>query len=78
MTDATRDVVIKHALADGKDYGAPVTTADQFRSFVAEINNSFVDWRYCYETGKTGAVSIHPTIVVIKAVDAACRELGAT
>jgi hypothetical protein len=78
LSDATRNVVIKHALANGKNFGAPVTTADQFRTFVAEINNSFVEWRYCYETGKTGAVSIQPTIVVMKAVDAACRELGAT
>lgn len=78
LSDATRDVVIKHALAEGKDYGAPVTTADQFRQFVAEINNSFVEWRYCYETGKTGAVSIQPTIVVMKATHEACKELGAT
>jgi hypothetical protein len=78
LSDATRAVVVKHALLNATGYGVTLTTADQFRSFVAELNNSFVDWRYCYETGKTGTVTIQPTIVVMKAVHEACKELGAT
>lgn len=77
LSHPTRDVVIKHALANAAGYGVMLTTADQFRTFIGELNNSFVEWRYCYETGKTGTVTIQPTIVVMKAVDAACRELGA-
>jgi hypothetical protein len=78
LNDATRAVVVKHALENASGYGVKLTTADQFRSFVAELNNSFVDWRYCYETGKTGTVTIQPAIVVMKAVHEACREFGAT
>jgi hypothetical protein len=54
LSDATRNVVIKHALANAAGYGVTLTAADQFRTFLAELNNSFVEWRYCYETGKTG------------------------
>lgn len=78
LSDTTRDVVIKHALEHASGYGVMLTTAHQFRSFIAELNTTFVEWRYCYESGKTGTVTIQPTIVVMKAVDAACRELGAT
>ena len=70
-------MVIKHALANAAGYGVTLTAADQFRTFLAELNNSFVEWRYCYETGKTGTVTIQPTIVVMKAVHEACKELGA-
>jgi HEPN domain-containing protein len=77
LTQATRDVVTKHALAEGKDYGAEVTTADQFREFVDELDNAFVDWRYCHESGRACKVTIQPTIVVMKAVHEACKELGA-
>jgi hypothetical protein len=77
LSDATRNVVIKHALANAAGYGVTLTAADQFRTFLAELNNSFVEWRYCYETGKTGTVTIQPTIVVMKAVHEACKELGA-
>jgi hypothetical protein len=78
LSDATRTVVIKHALANATGYGVSLTTADQFRIFITELNNSFVEWRYCYETGNTGAVTIQPTIVVMKATHDACKELGAS
>jgi len=76
LTTATRHMVVKHALAEGKHYGAEMTTADQFREYVAELDGAFVDWRYCYEDGTASKISIQPTIVVMKATDAACRELG--
>jgi hypothetical protein len=41
------------------------------------LNDSFVEWRYCHETDQTGAVTVQPTIVVMKAVHEACKELGA-
>lgn len=78
LSDTTRGVVIKHALENASGFGVMLATADQFRTFIAELNTTFVEWRYCYEFGKTGTVTIQPTIVVTKAVDAACRELGAT
>ncbi len=78
LNDATRTVVVKHAFENASGYGVKLITADQFRSFVAELNNSFVDWRYCYESGKTGTVTIQPAIVVMKAVHETCREFGAT
>jgi hypothetical protein len=78
LTPATRGVVIKHALADGKDYGAEVTTADRFRDFVDELDNAFVEWSYCHESGQASKITIQPTIVVMKATHEACKELGAT
>lgn len=78
LTDATRDVILRHAMANAKDYGVLMTTTDQFRPFVAELDNAFVNWRYCYETGNAGAATIQPTIVVMMAVHQACKELGAT
>lgn len=77
LTQPTRDVVIKHALANGPRYGVPLTTADQLRGFVDELDNAFVEWRYCHEGGTTSKITIQPTILVMKATDAACRELGA-
>ena len=77
LTDATREVVVRHALANAKGYGIHLTTADQFRPFVAEWANAFVNWRYCYETGNTRRVHIQTAIVVMKSVHEACKDLGA-
>lgn len=77
LTVATRDVVVRHALADGASYGVRLTTADQFRGFMDELDSAFVDWRYCHESGNASRITIQPTILVMKAVHEACRELGA-
>jgi hypothetical protein len=77
LSSATRDVIVRHALKNANAYNVNLTTADQFREFVAELNNSFNDWRYCYEKGSTQQVTIQPAIVVMKAVHEACKELGA-
>lgn len=76
----TRDVVLSHARRHAAGYGVdPAPSADGFRQFVSELNTAFVDWRYCYETGSvTEFFKIPPTILVMVAVDQACRQLGAT
>lgn len=78
LSETTRNTVVRHALANAKQYGVKLTTADEFRSYIAELNNAFRDWRYCYETGSASKISIQPAILVMKAVHEACRELGAT
>jgi hypothetical protein len=78
LTPDTQSVVIKHAMAEGRSYGAEVTSANQFREFVEELDSAFVDWRYCYESGRASKITIQWAIVVMKAVHEACRELGAS
>ena len=49
-----------------------------FRDYIAELNNTFVEWRYLYEVGRTNAVYITPTIFVMEALHEACRSSGKT
>jgi hypothetical protein len=76
----TRETVLSHAQKHAAGYGvAPAPSAESFRQSIAELNTAFVDWRYCYETGAvTEFFKIPPTILVMVAVDQACRQLGAT
>jgi hypothetical protein len=78
LSDECRDRVVRIAQQQGPGYTVEVPSADTFRGFVAELDSAFVDWRYCYETGQANQTNIQPTIVVMKAFDEACRQLGAT
>ena len=44
-----------------------------FPRYLRELNTAFVDWRYCYELERTGAVSIEPTIFVMEVLHESCR-----
>lgn len=77
LSDEDRDLVVGIAQQHGPSYRAPVASAAAFRSFVAALDTAFVDWRYCYETGEVGTIHIEPTVVVMKALDEACRRRGA-
>jgi hypothetical protein len=46
-----------------------------FRRYVHELNDAFVEWRYCYEKERTKAVHIEPTIFVMECLHNACRPL---
>lgn len=48
------------------------------REFISELNNTFVEWRYCYEVGHTNQVRIEPTIFVMEVLHEACRSSGKT
>lgn len=43
-----------------------------FSKYLSDLNNTFVDWRYCYEREKTGAVYIEPTIFVMEVFHESC------
>lgn len=47
-----------------------------FRDYISELNNGFVEWRYCYEVGKTNMVRIEPTIFAMEVLHEACRSSG--
>lgn len=49
-----------------------------FREYIAELNNTFVEWRYCYEVGQTSEVKIEPTIFVMEVLHEACCSSGKT
>lgn len=44
-----------------------------FLKYLANLNNTFVEWRYSYEVEKTGPVHIEPTIFVMEVLHEACR-----
>lgn len=44
-----------------------------FAAYLQDLNNTFVDWRYCYELERTGAVYIEPTIFVMEVLHESCR-----
>jgi hypothetical protein len=44
-----------------------------FAVYLKELNNTFVDWRYCYELERTGPVEIEPTIFVMEVLHESCR-----
>ena len=78
LSDVARDTVFRFALEHAPEYKVKLNTREEFRSFVAEMNNAFVEWRYCYETGHANRIDIQPTILVMKALHEACKESGAT
>lgn len=49
-----------------------------FPTYLENLNNAFVDWRYCYELEKTGLVHIEPTIFVMEVLHESCRLQGNT
>lgn len=44
-----------------------------FAAYLRELNNTFVEWRYCYESERTGQVRIEPTIFVMEVLHESCR-----
>lgn len=44
-----------------------------FAGYLGELNNTFVEWRYCYEVERTGLVRTEPTIFVMDVLHEACR-----
>lgn len=48
------------------------------RDYISELNNAFVEWRYCYEVGQTNMVRIEPTIFAMEVLHDACRSSGKT
>jgi hypothetical protein len=47
--------------------------APNFVSYLSELNNAFVEWRYSYELERTGEVNIEPTIFVMEVLHEACK-----
>jgi len=46
------------------------------RSVLSDLNNAFVEWRYCYELERTNAVRIGATITAMKVLHEVCTESG--
>ena len=41
--------------------------------YLTDLNNTFVEWRYCYEVERTGPVHIEPVIFVMEVFHESCR-----
>ena len=41
--------------------------------YLSDLNNTFVEWRYCYEVERTGPVHIEPVIFVMEVFHESCR-----
>ena len=78
LSDESRDMVVSIAQRHGPGYQVTVASGDVFRGFVAELDTAFIDWRYIHETGQTSRINVQPMILVMKALDEVCRQLGAT
>lgn len=78
LPDSARSVIFDAAKRHSHEYQVVVSTENQFRGFVAELDTAFEEWRYLYEKGRAGPINIWPTILVMKAVHEACKKLGAT
>ena len=50
-----------------------LTGKTDFAAYLKHLNNTFVDWRYCYELERTGPVHIEPTIFVMEVLHDSCR-----
>jgi hypothetical protein len=50
-----------------------LTGKADFVAYLKDLNNTFVDWRYCYELERTGPVYIEPTIFVMEVLHESCR-----
>jgi hypothetical protein len=55
-----------------------ISEKEDFRAYVGELNNVFVDWRYCYEKNQTTEIRITPMIFVMEVFHEACRASGKT
>ena len=47
--------------------------APDLPKYLSTQNNTFVEWRYCYEVEKTGPVHIEPAIFVMEVFHESCR-----
>lgn len=48
-----------------------------FSAYLANLNGSFVEWRYLYESKKTDVIHIEPTIFVMEVLHEACLNKNA-
>jgi len=44
-----------------------------FTAYLQNLNNAFVDWRYCYEQYRAGPIHIEPMIFVMEVLHESCR-----
>jgi hypothetical protein len=49
-----------------------------FRNLISEVDNAFVEWRYCYERERTSEVKIQPMIFLMKVLHEVCKKSGKT
>jgi hypothetical protein len=77
LPTSKRNLVARHAVAAGRLYKVDVANGADFRQILADLNNSFSEWRYCYESGNTRLFKIQPAIMAMKALHQACRDSGA-
>jgi hypothetical protein len=63
MESVIPNCAVNRALGEEPDFG----------KYLANLNNSFVEWRYSYELGKTGPVHIEPAIFVMEVLHETCR-----
>jgi hypothetical protein len=66
------DVVMPDCL---KEWG-PAGGVD-LRTCISELNNAFVEWRYCYEKYRTNEIQIDRMIFVMKVLHEACQSAEA-
>jgi hypothetical protein len=50
----------------GPDYLPREFAGIDIRTFIGDLDNAFVEWRYAHEGGITGVVHVYPTIFVMK------------
>ena len=66
---------IQAVLPDCRQGWGPREVVD-LRTCISELNNAFVEWRYCYETNRTNEIRFDRMIFVMKVLDEACRASG--
>lgn len=63
---ATLDAVPESLAARGR------TDEFDLANAISQINDAFVEWRYCYEVERTNSVSIEDVIVIMHSLHKAC------
>lgn len=46
----------------------------KFHAYLSSLRDAFVEWRYCYELERVGAVGVESTIFVMEVLHSACRS----
>jgi hypothetical protein len=78
LSDDARNAVVGVAQEISPVFNLEAPTADAYRAFVADLDNAFVEWRYCYEKGAPPLINVHPALLLMASLDQACRRLGVT
>lgn len=76
LSNEQKSIILAAANKYSSEYN--LSTPVPFRDLVAELNNSFIEWRYLYEKERTGEVKILPTIFIMKVLHEVCRQTGKT